>query len=77
MDTSDCSFGFGTLTSHAENELGYNMKKIQVGSNLIHMLLDVGRKIVFYRHNRRMVFEVKKVKATTALSHSEQTMVPL
>lgn len=67
MDTSDCAFGFGTLASHAENKLGYNMKKIQVGSNLIHLLLDVWRRIIFYRHNRRMDFKVKKVKATTAV----------
>jgi len=67
VDAGDCASGFGAFASDAENKLGHNMIKVQVGSDFVYLLFDVWSGVVFYGHSLifRLIgdrlFELKKV----------------
>jgi len=48
MDAGNCALGFGAFASDAENKLGHHMEKVQVRSDCIYLLFDVGSVVVFY-----------------------------
>jgi hypothetical protein len=66
MDAGNCASGFGAFASDAENELGHNMIKVQVGCDFVHLFFDFWSGEVFYWHSLifrlgDVAFGVKKV----------------
>jgi len=51
VDAGDGASGFGAFASDAKNELGHYVEKIQIRSNCIHLLFNLGSWKVLYRHH--------------------------